>query len=96
MNIEDKYLNETRKKWYYSDKDNKRIGLVHYVPRGDKTVYVDDDVSDEQKKKIIEEFEKLEEEVYDFISIKSKEFESFLKKNNFESSMGSIDYIQKK
>lgn len=88
-----KYMNEAiKRKWYISHYDNKRIGLVHYIPKGEKTIYVDEVVSDEHKKQIIDEFEKLENEVYDFIEEKSNAFDLFLKKNNFESSMGSIDY----
>lgn len=89
-----KHLNEA-KKHFISDSNDKRIGIVHYIYKGDKTVYVDDDVSNEHKKLIIDEFEKLEDEIYDLIDKKSKEFDLFLKKNNFESSMGNIGYKEK-
>jgi hypothetical protein len=86
-----KYLKEDRR-WTTVDDKHNRIGLVHYIYKGDKTVSVDEDVSPDDQKKIIKEFERLESEIYNIIDNKIKEFDLFLDKNNFESSMGTIGH----
>lgn len=95
INKIDTVLDENTKRYYMTDNKHHRIGLIHFIHTGEKTIYVDEDVSNGDKQKIIKEFEKLEDEVYDFIEIKEKEFNSFLEKNNFHSGMGSIGYKQK-
>lgn len=87
-----KHLNEAAKRHLIRDDKGNRIGLIHHIYKGDGSIDIDNDVSDEHKKLIHDEFEKLEEEVYNLIDNNANKFELFLKKNNFHSGMGSIGY----
>lgn len=80
------------KDFKFRDEKGNRIGLIHYVFPGEETIYIDEDVKKRLREEIIKEFETLEKEVYEFVLLKSREFDSFLDEAGFKSGMGSIGY----
>lgn len=85
---------------YLTDEKGNRIGLIHYIYRGDKTIDFTFDkngkpyVKKADREKAIKKFESLENLAYEYISNLQKEFYSWLDENELESSMGTIDYKQ--